>query len=331
MSNVNNRDLLAGWLGYLEEQAASDLVGSKAKLNILQAIDDWSLLQADQFYCLECPLLGDAGVDFSLQYGTDTFLAGANFVGKLGEKYNRFFNLYSQKIGPKQHFYIELDTCSGDSNKLAIFMELPKDKKEAVIHLALGFMGKLGLEQKLEVLRHRAKNLEPVMLGSMLSRLQAPVRICFSPKEHVLNKPERMDDMISFLEGLSNTKNVIEDIREIAQMGFLDCYLDIDILPDGSIGPAIGLELMCCAYSLEQQHMMLDSMQFHRFKEFLQKHALTDERIDCLKRCVFYADLPKATEEEPQEKLFSMISHFKMSYKNGERQPAKVYLQGNRS
>lgn len=330
VASVRNKELLDGWVGYLENQAAPELVGSQAKLKILQAVNSWELLQGEELYCLECPLLGKASTGFSTQYSTNKILEGNAFSGKLGEKYNRFLGLYSQKIGPKCRFYLEVDPNSENDRDLAMFLELPAKNPEPVIRLALGALGNLNLEKTIDALFSQAQGLDPLMLGSVFTRLHMPVRICFATVEHIVRKPGRLDAMVNFLKSLANTQNIIEDLLEIEQTGLFDFCLYVDVYPNGSIGPMLGLELSCFDFIPKEQLRTLQSEQFYKFRDILLKYNLVDKRFDYLLRCCFNATLPKVKEDDKEETLLSLISRFKITYKNGERQSAKVYLQGVR-
>lgn len=328
MYNVRNRELLSGWVDYLQNQAAGNIVGNKAKNNILQANDYWNLSQGDNIYTLECPLSGKPSTGFTSQYSTEFYLQGNSLEGKLGETYNRFLNLYAKKVGPKYRFYIEANTVLENSKDLAIYLELPRKNPEEIIRLTLGAIDNIGIEHTIEDLISKAEGLDALMLGSIFSRLHAPVRICFSTTDHLLRKPGRLDSIINFLKNLPDTENLINDIQEIEQIGLFDFCLFIDIYPDGSLGPLYVLELSSLAFSPRELVETLRSKQGSTFIAFLQRNNLVDKRLEALGRCCFNATLPKVNENDKDEKLLSMSSRFKINYRNGARQSAKVCIQG---
>ena len=122
VTRLSNYDVLEGWLGYLQEKVAA-LVGTN-KDNILQAVRQQALLQREQFYCLECPLLDEPGMDFALQYQTKDFLGTRDFTGNAGFRYARFFNLYGQIVGPDKNFFLEFDTIKGGGMAAAVFLDI---------------------------------------------------------------------------------------------------------------------------------------------------------------------------------------------------------------
>lgn len=328
MYNVRNRELLSGWVDYLQNQAAGNLVGDKAQNNIMQAANYWNLLQGDNIYTLECPLTGKPSSGFTSQYSTDFYLQGNLLEGKLGESYNRFLNMYANKVGPKYRFYIEANTALENSKDLAIYLELPRKNPEEVIRLTLGAIGNIGIIPTVENLFSKAECLDPLMLGSIFSRLQAPVRVCFSTTEHLLRKPGRLDAMINFLKSLPDTENLINDIQELEQLGLFDFCLFIDVYPNGSIGPLYVLELNSLAFTPKELVETLRSQQGSAFIAFLQKNNLVDKRLEVIGRCCFNATLPRVNENDKEEKLLSMTSRFKINYRKGERHSAKVCIQG---
>lgn len=351
VTHLSNYALLEGWLGYLQEKVPT-LVGD-TKDRILVCAKEQNLLQREQYFCLECPLQGPNGMDFALQYGTEDFLELNTFSASRDSHFNRFFQLYGQIVGPGKHFFLELDTATGSGNQAAVFLNVDKQTAEAVVKRMLSWQAEARrLPAVLEVLRGgTALGLLPSYVGFMYSRLNAPLRLSFGITEEVLRLPDRYDNLAFFVQDLEFSKEsatlrkmlekghkqvrelmsnnlLMKDLILLSQFDFLDCFLDIDIMPDGNAGSVFGVELMPCAHSVEQQQKMLHSREFHGFLKQLQEWDVVDERIKTFADCVFYSPLPQVLGR--QEYLFSLISHFKLRYKHNKRLPAKVYLQGNR-
>lgn len=352
VTRLSNYEVLEGWLDYLQDKVAA-LVGT-SKDQILESVRRQNLLQREQFYCLECPLQGEPSMDFALQYQTKDFLGTRDFTGNNSFRYARFFNLYGQMVGPDKKFYLEFETIKGVGMAAAVFLDIHNVDAERVIQRTLAFQAEARrMPRILEIIEIAKKyELVPSNIGFIYSHLNGPLRLTFAIQLEVLLLPDRYDPYAYFALELGMGKQsetlqkafaknpdqfrmfvgntvLMQDLVELSNFDFLDCYLDIDIMPDGSIGDIMGIEVVLGVQSIEGQHEMLHSKEFAEFIFFLQKINVIDERIVCFADCIFYANLPQTLDS--QEVLVSMLSHFKLRYKQGKRLPAKVYLQGNRS
>lgn len=350
-TRLTDYEVLEAWLGFLQEKAVA-LVGT-GKDAILQTVRKQALLQKEQFYCLECPLQGEPQMDFSLQYRTKEFLEARDSVGDTSFRYGRFINLYGQIVGPDKNVFLEFDNIKGVGLVAALFLDILNVDAEKVIQRTMAFQAEVRrMPRIMEILKIADKyELVPANLGFIYSRLNGPLRLTFSIPLEVLLLPSRYDSFAYFVQELeiatqSETirkafeKNpeqlrqllysnpLMQDLVALSNFDYLDCFLDIDIYPDGRVGDMFGIEIVPCIQSATGQRELLVSQDFADFIFFLQRIGVIDERIVCLADCILSAEL--AVAQESQGTLLSMISHFKLRYKQGKRLPTMVYIKGHR-
>lgn len=349
VTRMSNYEVLEGWLSYLTE-VVEDLVGT-GKKNITELVQRHKLLQKEKFYCLECPLLGEPVMGFSMLYRSQDFSGNPHYPTSAGFKFYRLFQIYGQLVGPDKNIVLELDTSH--NNMAAIYLDIHMDQAEQIITKILRFQAEARRIAAIHKILEKAQeyDLEPVGYGFVYAMFNAPLRLTFSNPLEVLLLPDRydvyahlvqeleMDKKSKTLQRAYNSGNeqlrqlldegpLMQDLLILSEFEFFECLLDIDVLPDGSIGETIGLQLIPAVKSVDKQHELLRSKEFANFIFYLQKINVIDERIICLADCMFFADIPQALGET--EHLFSMVSHFKLRYKQGVRMPAKVYLQAHR-
>ena len=350
-TRLTNYQVLEGWLNYLQE-IAEPLVGTQ-KDKMLKLVEGQGLLQRERYYLLECPLQGEAGIDFSLAYKTEDFLGTRDYTGNTGFRFARFFSLYANIVGPNKDAGLEFDTSDSRDLHAAVFVDMHHEQSELLLQKALAWQAETRRTPIMKSLltKGKAMGLEPAYLGFMYSRLNSPLRLTFCIPQEILRLPDRYDEFAYFVQNLEIAKQsdvvqqalamgkkqihplftsniMLQDLTAFADMDFVDCVLDIDIMPDGRIGDTFGIEIKLAAHTLEQQRKMLNSKEFAEFMQLLEEWNVVDRRTKCFKNCVFYAELPQALGH--QEYLISMLSHFKLRYCHNKRLPAKVYLQGNR-
>jgi len=349
VTRMSNFKVLEGWLSYLSE-VVGDLVGPERQ-TIADMVRRQVVLQKERFYCLECPLQGKPEMGFSMVYASKDFLAAPNYPNGASFKFHRLFQIYSQLVSSNKSIVLELSASRG--NMAAVYFDIRNEMAEPLIAKLLGFQAEARRISTVREILERAQryDLEPVGYGFVYAMFNAPLRLTFSNPLEVLLLPDRYEVYAHFVEELALRKEskvmqkvffegseqlqqllaeepLMQDLLALSEFEFLECLLDIDVLPDGSIGETIGIQLIPAVMSIDKQHELLRSNEFADFIFFLQKIEVIDERIICLADCMFYADIPQALGET--EHLFSMLSHFKLRYKKGKRLPAKVYLQAHR-
>ena len=349
VTRMSNFEVLEGWLNYLS-QVVGDLVGTD-KRNIAEMVQRQVPLQKEHYYCLECPLQGSPAMGFSMLYNSKDFLSAPKYTAGAGFKFHRLFQIYAQLAGPHKEIMLELDHTRG--NMAALYFDLRNLEAEQLIAKLLSFQAEARRIAAIKTILARAQryDLETVGYGFVYAMFNAPLRLTFSNPLEVLLLPDRYDVYAHFVQELEMDKKsktlqkayaegnvqlqqlldegpLMQDLLALSEFEFFECLLDIDVLPDGSLGETVGLQLVPVVKSIDKQHELLRSREFANFIFYLQKINVIDERIVCLADCMFYADIPQALGEV--EHLFSMVSHFKLRYKGTQRLPARVYLQAHR-
>lgn len=342
-TRLSNIEVLDGWLNYLQQ---GDMLGSvvgRSRSTITAIVHRMSLVEKDAVWILECPLLGEPGADFGLRYNTKSFFENSFFVGK-AERFNHFFEVYARTVGAQKNFMLELDTAVGSGSQLAVFLDI-QERAEQAIAKALGFNSEARRVPAVQKILAVAKDLQPLSFCFIYGRANLPLRLTFRAKE-----PHTCAGVISFVEKLEQSRQskafakamekneqfkelqvdsaILKDLRTISQLDIFDCSLNVDLFPDGNLGPIYGLDLELRGKTVAEQERILGSDQFCRFYELLSKSNVMDNRFNCINKSIFAVPLPH--ESGQQEYLTSIIAGFKLRYKQGKRLPAKIFFQGSR-
>lgn len=336
---LSNIEILDGWLAYIQQPDMLGSIVGRSKQNIMTAVDRLSLMGSEELYRLECPLKGEAGMDFALQYDTKSFFEGGIFKGR-SERFNHFFELYARLVGPQKKFSLELDTLAGTGTQVAVFLDI-QDRTDKVIEKLLSYQGENRRMPAMQRLLQNVAGLKPKTLGFIYSRPGMPMRFTFAGDyDSLLDVVQKLDagrqsramqkalEHSEQLRELQANSPIVQDLRVLKGLGIFNCALDVDVMPDGSVGPIYGLELTPKASTVEEQTKLLSSQEFGSFVGLLEKGGVSDKRLYCIDKGIFEIPLPQ--EGCSPESLYSRLASFKIRYKQGKRLPAKIFIQGYR-
>lgn len=329
--NFHNRLACMNWLMYLNEYSGgAKLLGTDYE-NVVQAAEMYDNGQPFLFFFAEIPLLGKPGVDLSVEYNLASFLSGNVLAGTPVAKQGEFLVNYArllQKHYPElmEHCYtfLEADSSKGKINKVAQFINLPGEITKACLTPVLEWKDALELQEAIErTLEALAPDLELWQIGFMESRQEKPLRLDLHTTETGLEgliagaKRLGLEDFVESAEPL---------LKAIADMELCDDYaLDLDILPDGSLGDTVGVELKSKELYPMLQRKMLQTENFAKLKKLLKEQGMADERLELLPSCIFGA--PLSHRELSAFYVYSYLSHIKLVWKAGKPMAAKIYLE----
>lgn len=324
---VDNFGLLCGWFRYLEEVSGPLMGNNKNKL--LSAVKKLEILPKSKSMCLEATLAGDSIAGFFVKMSSHYFFAGKNDFN-IESPFDNFIRLYQETMGEPKDFIIELDTSPAEGLRTALFLDVDQIKVMEVIGKVLAWQGEQKRVSGLRKLVDQARELEPKSVGFMFGKNKMPMRLTFSlPRGEVGNRLDYAP-MVELLElsGMSGYKTIEQDLKQLAQYDFLDCRMNLDLLPLGNLNGTVSFDFYHNRYRLEQQVDLLLSENFREMSEMLQRWQVADERIKKLDSCLFFAPISQALG--PKEYLVSSLSHFTLRYNRGVRQSAKVCLEAER-
>ena len=317
------------WLCYLQQTCGKELIGP---LNdkLLRVCGVYDISPQFLEYYAELPLIGEPGIDLSAQYCAVNFLEGNPLTdpqvldyGDFIYKYVVALNKHLPQIVPKCFCFLEKDTATGDSEKTAVFLNISGNMVARLLPQIMAWQNKSDrLLAVQKYLRLVAPKFVLWHIGFMHSREEDPVRL-------VMVAPDgKANDVLEALKRLDKEREAVcmeAVLREIEATELFDYILDIDVMPDGSLGDVVGLELLTRKIRPAAQLSMFRDVQYTKFLALLQNQGIADQRIELLPKCSFAMQAP----DEHQERYFlaSRISHFKLRWKDCQPLPAKVYLQ----
>lgn len=327
MRTLNNARACLSWLNYLNtEQQATALFGTITP-ELKTAAELYSIPNYNISYGAEVRLLGEAGVDLSVQYyGTDfaynnplenTQLEAAgskfhNYAKALNENYP---NLLS-----RCRFYLESDTASGNSEDYALFYSIAGSAADTLLPSLLVDNNTSEVEEVVLEFRATVKpQLELWLVGFMNSREKKPLRLVF------VNPQNSIDQFIMGIKKLyPELPSDFEDkLHTVANLNIFNFMLNIDVMPDGSLGNTIGIDLLFETLLPTNQQKLLSSSECKKFISLLNEWEIADSRVDLVPNCVQLLNID--TQKETYQ-LLSALSHFKLRWQENKLLPAKAYI-----
>ena len=321
------------WLLYVKNALRlSDLTGDNYDSVMAKALS-YELSSGDYSYCAEMPLMGNAGIDLSVQYSAADFFEGKHFLSAEMKDYDKLFSDYArvlakdnQQILPFAMLYLEADTFSGDDRNAGIFFNLSGTFVKPVLPKILRLQGLSDYEEKLfDVLDISQEVLVPWQFGFMYSRKDFSVRlVCYLTKDGWYKLPELMDKL-----GYEKfPKADFDCLKELVVREDTGTLFNIDIMEDGSLGDVIGLEISSLPTRIYEQQRWMEGAAVQYLNGLLKKWDIADARVDMIRDCIFHVGFQK--KDMQAFEVTSGFSHFKLRWKKGRRLPAKVYLQVKR-
>lgn len=324
-----NYDALKYWLLYLQNVLhLSCLIGNENN-KIMQKAKSYELSQGQYSYGAEMSLMGNAGIDLSVQYCASDFFNGSHFLSAEGQTYDKLFSEYAiflskdnPQILPKAMLYLESDTFSGDDRNAGVFFNLAGTFVKPVLPEVLRLQGLSRYEEALfRIIDSVGLVLMPWLFGFMYSRKDFPVRLVCYLHEDGWDKLPVMLENIGYKDIPEEDLDELEKFVKSKNMGVL---INLDVLPDGRIGSMLGVELSAVPSKIFEQRQWIENAITQQLVSLIKKWNVSDDRIERLRDCIFSVGV------QPQNmsafNVTSGFSHFKLRWEKGRRLPAKVYL-----
>lgn len=325
----NNAQACLDWIRYMTDQLqAGPLIGEVGQ-QLLEILGAYETQSCHQEYGAEIPLLGEAGMDMSIQYDSIGFLAGNSIVNDRLKRAGEIFHQYVQCVAEqashileKSCLYLEADTQSGSTERVAYFYPMTRGTTPVLLPKAMELAGQPHRTAQIAKYLSAIPELHIRHLGIMESRQENYIRLT------LLDLDENIDLFMAGARKLCSPEFVadVENLlREISKLDLFRFTLNADVMPDGSIGDVFGVELLMKEIYPTRRKRLMASDEFAQFIELLKKNNMADDRADLLYRCVF-SEKMTGPMDYPYY-MDSRISHFKIRWKKGRFMPAKVYLQ----
>ena len=273
----------------------------------------------------EATLKGTAQVDLSAQYAAEIFAQNNPLQGRSVEQEGDFFHYYAGELGKLKPsllkacaLYLEADIDEEEKKQVASFINLSGTIADKLLPSVLAYRGWADRHEPVTALLQRLKPwCEPWHFGFMESRREKPLRLVLILKNDLQN----IEELLQLAGALPLPVAGVELLQNIAELGIFSYMLDLDILPDGSIGSTVGIELLPKdAIWPARQRMLVKTPEYERFCKLLQQANLADERLEALKNSIF-------TAKNADVYIYSRISHFKLRWQKQQALPAKAYVQ----
>lgn len=273
----------------------------------------------------EATLNGTVQVDLSAQYAAEIFAKNNPLKGRSVEQEGDFFHYYAGELARLKPsllkscaLYLEADISEETREQVASFINLSGTIAEKLLPSVLAYRGWSDRYEQVTALLQRLKPwCEPWHFGFMESRREKPLRLVLILKNDLQNIAE----LLQLAGVLPLPVAGIELLQKIAELGIFSYMLDLDILPDGSIGSTVGIELLPKdAIWPARQRLLVTTSEYERFCKLLQQAGLADERLEALINSIF-------TAKNADVYIYSRISHFKLRWQKQQALPAKAYVQ----
>ena len=316
------------WLQYLSKGSAKALVGDIEDKHI-QVIGLYDIYPHAFEYCAEVPLKGAPGMDLSCRYPAAKFLQSNPLKDNKLKSCGDFFHSFAveqhkllPEITPLSYCYLETDTASGVSNKTALFLNIAGKLVPNLLPKVMQWQQREDVLEKVNAYLQQVKPQAGLWyIGFMNSRKETPLRLVL----HSLNRrPIELLDIAARLGKVQAVEQMKEFAGLLAQTGLCSFFLDVDVMPDGSLGDTVGLEVLLPKPMPEQQKELLRLPEFKKFFALLQAQGAADARLDLLTDCLFSREAPDKFQEPYV--LLSKLSHIKLSWQQEKLLPAKAYL-----
>lgn len=329
MLEINSTRACLQWLNDLADGPAGALLGRVTR-EVEQTCQAYAIGPRFIEYYAEMPLLGEAGVDLSGQYCAADFV-GANLLGQsplwaqgeLLHRYAKELQKLLPKVVPNCYCGLETDSHSGVADQAAVFLNISGNVVDILLPQIMVWQGAMPRQ---EHVKKYLQLIRPEMnvwyLAFMCSRQGVPIRFSLTPEG---DAREALPKVLRRLGREQEAAQLEELLKQIEATQLFDVLLDIDIMPDGSLGDTIGLEVTLEVFSPEAQQKLLENPVWQAWLRLLQDMGLSDNRVELLDKCVFSRDIEDG--QQPPYNLNSRISHFKFRWREGKPLPAKAYIQ----
>lgn len=327
MRTLNNSLACLSWLNYLNKEQHAEALFGPITSELKSVSEAYNIPNYNISYGAEIQLLGNAGVDLSVQYYGVDFLYNNPLENQLlkpaGVKfcnYARAINTNFSSLINHCRFYLEADTASGSIDEYALFFTIAGTAANVLLpSLLTDNNAATNIDVVKKIFTQINPELEIFLIGFMNSREKKPLRL-------VLVNPK--NDTELFIQGIKKIfptlpSDLEDKLTELAKLQLFHFMLNIDVMPDGTLGDTIGVDVLFDSILPKEQERISKSSQYEKTVSMLKAWNLADERIDTLSKCI---QLLTINTQEDTYQLLSALSHFKLRWKDGKLLPAKAYI-----
>lgn len=326
----NNAKACITWLSYLDSQCGAGSVIGKLNDKVIETAAVYEAQRTSVTYGAEANLKGEPGIDLSVEYFANNFLDGNPLVHTLTKEQGERFHGYVKELKAlAPHvighccLYLETDTASGNPEETSCFVNLAGELVEKLLPAQLERNGAGSLTATIMELLAKCKAYTGLwIVGFMNSRECTPVRLS------LLCNNDSVEDIVAtvkLLYGEATPADFSEKVRALGRLGCFQYMLDLDVLPDGTLGDTIGFEFAMRKLQPALQSVLCKEAEYKDMVKLLKQWDVADDRIDVLPQCIWAGKAPD--EQQEPYYMYSRISHFKLRWRGNVMLPAKVYLQ----
>lgn len=316
------------WLSYLNKNCGAESLLGVDLSNVAQQAWVYNCANDMGNFYGEAPLLGPAAMDLSCQYMFSLFAKGNAFKDhefeEQGEKFTYVSRLLMKRcpdFAKEGCMFLEADTSKGPQDKLSVFYNIVEPYFQELLPQVFQQEAYSGMEAKvLEVCRRLHPYADIWQLGLMQGREHRPVRLCMHIQKGSFYECMRLLGKAEQIEVIKKQLQPILDLNI-----FTEDLMDIDVYPDGSVGPVLGFELCVKKPYPIAQKTLYSTEKYARFKELLVANGMADERINVVEQCV--VSMVALDKGQPPYHMYSGLSHYKLLWNDGVAMPSKVYLR----
>lgn len=318
------------WLNSLNKKTVTQLLGNSIPA-FLQTAHSYTLNgPADMIQVLlEIPLLGESGCDTSLSYSLDLF-RHTGFSNQEGRKVQPLFQYLTMLTDKPISVFIEMDT-SQNSRIPAVFIDCTECVEPVFTKLWAPDAKPPQWDRAYEICGQLPKDWELLYVGFMPGRTQSPLRLIFTRatvnEQHLATDIENVEELCKAI-GYPNLNNDMkEKIHRLNELEFPEITICIDLMPDLSYGPVLGMEVMVLKEKTEPEET-LNTPRGHALLQQLQLWQGTDDRINLLPQCcgIFF---PPQLAGYMETQMQCFLNHVKLRWDKGTPLPAKAYIALN--
>ena len=330
---LTHAQILENWFNSMDKDLRLTLFGpSLAKVYATAKTGKIATDQIKLSGLPEIPLSGPAYTDYSLSYILDSVLKGDIVNSALNDTLPLIKKI-ATVVPVKKSLFMEFDAGSGnDTAHPSLFFKTGKpDSADGLIAL---FKQESPHPRRWEMFEKIWGQIKGqwrlVYIGLMPRRKDSPVRIILSPdtQQPHDNPVEELEALFTALGYPFPHSDVLQKFDVIWQINRTIPYsasytLCLDLLPDGTWGKTIGMEIF--QELLNGKKQIIASYReklIHQFRDW----QLADERVNLLGDCEKMLLIPDS-ETEKKYLLCSYLNHFKLRWQDDNPLPVKAYFQ----
>lgn len=332
VDEINAAMACISWLQYLNEKKGLEVILGTDPVPMVEMAKAYDI-GGPLSYFAEASMMGNPGLDLSVQYPAwlfekDNPLAGSRLLEAEGEflhQYTLILKEYASELVESCFTHLEADISLGSASRVATFINLPG----ASVQLLPKIMELRGESARTEAIMKLLSSVENTSflwhVGFMDSREEKPIRLTLFISKSGADGIEILRETVKTLGLKSFLRYGMKSLETINELKLFSYILDIDVMPDGTVGDVVGVELLPREEKSFGQQLLMATDEYKAFVAQLKKWKLADSRIDYLQNAVWSQNAP-----DPYQPLYYMksyISHFKLRWNKGKAMPIKVYLR----